>query len=127
MPISVMQLRMEIGKFYNYSTKDLKGVKHNGLNISLKIKSFLKFVSFFYTLINFILRFTLFVSYYPLYQCFTILKEIFIVFRNHLSNIFIIVLVYLLYHIRLSLAVTLSQIQALNQVPLKISQYVIGI
>ena len=98
MPVSVMQWRMEIRKFYNYSTKNLKGVKHNSLNISLKIKSFLILVPFFYTLINFILRFTLFVCYY---QCFTILKETFIVFRNHLSNIFLIFLVYLLYQFRL--------------------------
>ena len=75
MPVSVMQWRMEIGKFYDYSTKNLKGVKHNGLNISFKMKLFLILVPFFYTLINFILRFTLFVCYYPLYQCFTILKE----------------------------------------------------
>ena len=101
MPVSVMQWRMKIGKFYNYSTKNLKGVKHNSLNISLKIKSFLILIIFFYTLINFILRFTLFVCYYPLYQCFTILKETFIVLRNHLSNTFVIFLVYLLYHIRL--------------------------
>ena len=116
MSVSVMQWRMEIGYFPNFSVKHLKVIKANALTlISIHyLKSFLtSFLSFcfYYT----VMRFMLFSN--PIYTFFetrVLFNDISFIIRHYFSYIFSIFVVYLLYHIRL---IRLSGDIALNSSP----------
>ena len=105
MPVSVMQWRMEIRYFSNFSIKHLKVIKANALTlISIHyFKSFLiSFLSFcfYYTVMKFIMM--LFnIPIYTFFEKCVLLNDISFIIRHYFLYIFSVFIVYLLYHIRL--------------------------
>ena len=105
MPVSVMQWRMEIGYFSNFSVKHLKVIKANALTLisihyfKSSLISFLSFY-FYYTVMKFVtMLFS--IPIYTLFEKRVLFNDISFIMRHYFSYIFSIFAVYLLYHIRL--------------------------
>ena len=104
MPVSVMQWRMEVGYFSNFSVKHLKVIKADALTlISIHyFKSFLNlFLSFclYCTVVKLIKFFS--IPIYTFFETRVLFNDISFIIRHYFSYIFSIFVVYLLYHIRL--------------------------
>ena len=105
MPVNVIQWRMEIGYFSNFSTEHLKVKKANALTL-ISIHYFKSILisllssCFYYT----IMKFTMMLFSIPVHTLFktcVLFNDIFFIIRHYVSYIFSIFVVYLLYYIRL--------------------------
>ena len=112
MTVSVMQWRVEIGSFSNFSAKHLK-TKINKANapINFSIKYFISFITsflsqcFYFAMMRYIVK-IMFLIRVVMYLFFIkipeiMLRNIAIIIRYYFSYIFSIFVVYLLYNIRL--------------------------
>ena len=98
--------RLEIGKFNNYSVKNLKVANASGLTLFLTIKLFSLSIlhNLWYILLNFMTKFVFRASIFPFFYACIFLKEVFFIvirYNFDLAYIFSIFIVYLLYCIRL--------------------------